>query len=148
MSSSNKQIVEKVNAAFAQGNVEGFLSQCADDVEWTMVGEKPIKGKDAIRKWMTSMGPEVPKFTVTNLLADGDFATCYGDMTMRDKDGKVIPVFLLRHLPVPEWEGCGATGLRDEERTSTRDGLSLRGPWTPGQTLASGPDTTIGRRQT
>jgi ketosteroid isomerase-like protein len=91
MSSSNKQIVEKVNAAFAQGNVEGFLSQCADDVEWTMVGEKPIKGKDAIRKWMTSMGPEVPKFTVTNLLADGDFATCYGDMTMRDKDGKVIP---------------------------------------------------------
>ena len=91
MSSSNKEIVEKVNAAFAQGNVEGFLSQCADDVEWTMVGEKPIKGKDAIRKWMTSMGPEVPKFTVSNILADGDFATCYGDMTMRNKDGKVIP---------------------------------------------------------
>jgi len=91
MSSSHKEIVEKVNAAFAQGNVEGFLSQCADDVEWTMVGEKPIKGKEAIRKWMASMGPEVPKFTVNNILADGDFATCYGDMTMRDKDGKVIP---------------------------------------------------------
>ena len=91
MSLNNKEIVERVNAAFAQGNVEGFLSQCADDVEWTMVGEKPIKGKDAIRKWMTSMGPEVPKFTVSNILADGDFATCYGDMTMRNKDGKVIP---------------------------------------------------------
>lgn len=90
MASSNKEIVEKVNAAFARGDVEGFLSQCVDDVQWTMVGETPVKGKDAIRKWMTSMGPEVPKFTVNNIVAEGDFATCYGDMTMH-KDGTVIP---------------------------------------------------------
>ena len=56
MSAKNKEIVEKVNAAFAEGSVEGFLSFCADDVVWTMVGDKTVKGKDAIRQWMASMG--------------------------------------------------------------------------------------------
>lgn len=54
MSAKNKEIVEKVNAAFAEGSTEKFLSFCADDVEWTMVGDKAVKGKDAIRQWMAS----------------------------------------------------------------------------------------------
>ncbi len=91
MSAKNKEIVEKVNAAFAEGNIEKFLSFCAEDVEWTMVGEKGVKGKDAIRQWMAAMAPkdsEPPKFTVTNVIAEGDFVTAHGDMTMKDKDGK------------------------------------------------------------
>jgi ketosteroid isomerase-like protein len=89
MSAKNKEIVEKVNAAFAEGSTEKFLSFCADDVEWTMVGDKTVKGKDAIRQWMASMGNmEPPKFTVDNVIAEGDFVTAYGDMTMKDKDGK------------------------------------------------------------
>ena len=92
MSAKNKEIVEKVNAAFAKGGVEGFLSFCADDVEWTIVGDKNVKGKDAIRQWMASMGGmEPPKFTVNNVIAEGDFVTASGDMTMKDKDGKVAP---------------------------------------------------------
>ena len=105
MSSKNKETVEKINAAFTQGSVEGFLSYCTDDVVWTMVGEKPFKGKDAIRKWMASMGTETPAFTVNNIVAEGDFVTCYGDMTMKEKDGKRVPYSVLRHLPVPEWQG-------------------------------------------
>jgi ketosteroid isomerase-like protein len=92
VSAKNKEIVEKVNAAFAEGGVEGFLSFCADDVEWTIVGDKTVKGKDAIRQWMASMGGmEPPKFTVNNVIAEGDFVTASGDMTMKDKDGKVAP---------------------------------------------------------
>ena len=45
MSATNKEIVEKVNAAFAAGNTAGFLSFCAEDVAWTMVGDKTVKGK-------------------------------------------------------------------------------------------------------
>jgi uncharacterized protein (TIGR02246 family) len=84
---NTKAIVEKVNAAFAQNNPEGFLSQCADDVTFTMVGDKTVKGKDAVRKWMASMGGEAPKFTVQQVIAEGDLATSYGDMTMKEKDG-------------------------------------------------------------
>jgi uncharacterized protein len=50
MSAKNKEIVEKVNAAFAEGRIEGFLSFYVDDVVWTMVGDKTVKGKDAIRQ--------------------------------------------------------------------------------------------------
>jgi uncharacterized protein len=88
MPANTKAIVEKVNNAFAQNNPEGFLSQCADDVAFTMVGEKTVKGKDALRKWMAAMNGEPPKFTAQNVLAEGDFATSHGEMTMKDKDGK------------------------------------------------------------
>jgi len=71
MSQKHKEIIEKVNAAFAKGSTEGFLSFCAEDVEWTMVGDKTVKGKDAIRQWMASMGDmEPPKFTVDNVIAE------------------------------------------------------------------------------
>jgi uncharacterized protein (TIGR02246 family) len=91
MSAKNKEIVRKVDAAFAENNVEGFLSFCADDVEWTMIGEKIVRGKDAIRKWMASMNAEPPKFTVANVIGEGDFVTAYGEMTMKDKDGETVP---------------------------------------------------------
>jgi len=91
MSAKNKEIVEKVNASFAEGGVEGFLSFCADDVTWTMIGNKTTKGKQAIREWMASMDMEPPAFTVENVIAEGDFVTAYGDMTMKEKDGKIVP---------------------------------------------------------
>ena len=91
MSAKNKEIVEKVNASFAEGSVEGFLSHCADDVVWTIVGNKTTRGKNAIREWMASMDMEPPKFTVDNIIADGDFVTAYGDMNMKEKDGKTAP---------------------------------------------------------
>jgi uncharacterized protein len=91
MSAKNKEIVEKVNASFAEGSVEGFLSFCADNVTWTMVGNKSVNGKNAIREWMASMDIEPPKFTVANIIGEGDFVTAYGDMTMKDKDGKTAP---------------------------------------------------------
>lgn len=91
MSAKNKEIVEKVNASFAEGEMEGFLSFCADDLVWTMVGSKTVKGKDAIREWMASMNIEPPKFTVDNIIAEGDFVITHGDMTMKEKDGKTVP---------------------------------------------------------
>lgn len=84
-----KEIVERVNAAFERGDVEGFLSQCADDVVWTMVGDKTVKGKRALREWMGSMPAEPPKFTVDAVIGDGDLATAFGDMTMKEKDGSL-----------------------------------------------------------
>lgn len=92
MSDQNKQIIEMVNAAFSENKIENFLSFCAEDVVWTMVGEKTVEGKDAIRKWMDSMKPaEPPKFTVNAVIGEGDFGMAYGDMTMKGKDGKEAP---------------------------------------------------------
>jgi uncharacterized protein len=89
MTENKKQIVETINAAFADNNPEEFLSNCTEDVVWTMVGEKTNKGKTAIREWMAQMKDmEPPKFTVDQMIADGDTVACYGDMSMKE-DGKL-----------------------------------------------------------
>jgi ketosteroid isomerase-like protein len=89
--STNTEIIEKVNAAFTKNDVEGWLSFCADDIEWTIVGEKSVKGKDAIRSWMASMDIEPPKFTVNRVITEGDSGVAHGEMTMKDKEGKTSP---------------------------------------------------------
>jgi ketosteroid isomerase-like protein len=40
---------------------------------------------------MSSFEGEPPSFTVTNLISDGDFVIAYGDMKMKEKDGKTAP---------------------------------------------------------
>ena len=91
MSTKNKEIFKKADAAFAEGSIDGFLSFCADDIVWTIVGDRTVKGKNAIREWMASMDMEPPTFTVHNVIAEGDLLTSNGDMTMKDKQGKVVP---------------------------------------------------------
>jgi uncharacterized protein len=88
MSENNKAILEAANAAIAEGNNEGFLSFCADDMEWTFVGDKTLKGKEGVRQWMTTTYIEPPKFRVAHLIAEGDFVTALGDITMKDEEGK------------------------------------------------------------
>ena len=87
MSQENKQIIEKVNAAFANNDVDGFLALCTDDLVWRMVGEKDFKGKAAVREFMGSGPSEAPQFTVENIIAEGDTVAAFGDMTMKGKDG-------------------------------------------------------------
>ena len=92
MSVTTKAIVEKVNAACAASSTEGCLACCADDVAWTRVGDTTVHGKDAMRHWMTSLGPmEPPQLTVHTVIAAGNVVTAYGDMTVQDKEGAVVP---------------------------------------------------------
>ena len=88
MSDKNKAILEEANAAIAQGNYEGFLSLCTDDTEWTFVGDRALKGKAAVRRWMATEYVEPPLNIVANLIAEGDFVTALGDLTIKDEDGK------------------------------------------------------------
>jgi ketosteroid isomerase-like protein len=89
MSANYKQIVEKINDSFSEGNIEGFLEHCKDDVTWRIVGEKTVTGKDATREFMKSTGGTIPDFTVDKIVAEGDSVVTYGDMTMTDpSDGK------------------------------------------------------------
>jgi uncharacterized protein len=87
----NKEIVEKINAAFARGKSDEFLALCADDFAWSMVGEKTVKGKDAVRDWLKTMPSEPPKFTINSVIGEGDSVVAYGDMMMKDKEGKTNP---------------------------------------------------------
>ena len=91
MSTSNKAMVEEANAAIAAGNYEGFLAFCADDTEWTFVGEQTLKGKEAVRQWMATTYEEPPKFAVAHMIAEGDFVVAIGTILTRDEDDQAAP---------------------------------------------------------
>ncbi|NEQ23859.1 MAG: nuclear transport factor 2 family protein [Microcoleus sp. SIO2G3] len=90
MSEKNKAILEAANAAVAEANYEGFLSFYTDDTDWTFVGDMTLRGKEAVRQWMTTTYTEPPKNRVATLIAEGDFVTAIGDITVKDEDGQEI----------------------------------------------------------
>ena len=87
MSAKNKETLLAGNDAIAAGNHEGFLQHCTDDTEWVFVGEQTLKGKEAVRRYMAETYSEPPTVTVDTLIADGDFLTVVGEITLKDKDG-------------------------------------------------------------
>lgn len=89
MSEKHKAILLEGNAAISKGDNEGFLAFCADDTEWTFVGDQTLKGKEAVRQYLAKAYIEPPKFTVENLIAEGDFLTAVGEITLKDAGGKV-----------------------------------------------------------
>ena len=92
MAANRKQIVERINEAFAENNLEKVLASCTDDLTWTMVGDSTVRGKAAIREWMASMSPQPPEFTIQHTVAEGDFVITRGDMMMPEKkNGPWIP---------------------------------------------------------
>jgi uncharacterized protein len=88
MSETHKTILEKANDAIAEGDFEGFLNFCTEDTKWTFVGDKTVKGKEAIRQWMANTYKEPPTFRVHRMIAEGDFVTALGEITLKDEEGK------------------------------------------------------------
>lgn len=86
----NKQTLELANAAVTEGDNEGFLSYCTEDTEWTFVGEQVLKGKDAVREYMTKVYVEPPKFMVEHLIAEDDFVTAIGKISMKGEEGNWV----------------------------------------------------------
>ncbi len=90
MNLNNKAILATANAAITAGDNERFLSFCTDDTEWTFVGDMTLQGKEAVRQYMATAYLEPPKFIVENLIAEGEFVTALGKISMNDKTGKTI----------------------------------------------------------
>ena len=89
MSEANKAVLERANAAVVKGDYEGFLSHCTEDVVWAFVGDRTLKGKEAVRKYMKANYIEPPRFRVHHLIAEGDFVTAIGDIDIKDETGKM-----------------------------------------------------------
>jgi ketosteroid isomerase-like protein len=87
VTAANKRTLERANAAIAAGDHEGFLTCCTDDTQWTFVGDTTIRGKAALREWMAEAYREPPRFDVHRMMAEGDFVTALGEITLKDEDG-------------------------------------------------------------
>jgi uncharacterized protein (TIGR02246 family) len=98
MPENHKEILQKANAAIQQGDYEGFLAFCTEDTEWTFVGDRTLKGKEAVRQWMAAEYQEPPKFEVHHLIAENDFVAALGEITLKDEAGKAA-----RHAYCDVW---------------------------------------------
>jgi ketosteroid isomerase-like protein len=87
MPDTHKEVLRQANEAIARGDYEGFLAFCTEDTEWTFVGDRTIRGKKAVRQWMADTYREPPAFTVHRMVAEGDFVTALGEITLKDEDG-------------------------------------------------------------
>ena len=102
MSANNKSVLEQANAAVTRGDYEGFLSFCTDDTLWTFVGDRVLKGKEDVRRWMAeaySQGP--PELTVDHLIAEGEFLTAVGVVTTSGQGREERSLRVLRRVAVP-----------------------------------------------
>lgn len=73
-----------------QGDHEGFLACCVDDLVWTTVGQDSLTGKAAVRAWMRDNYASPPSFTVDELIADGDLVVALGTIEV-EVDGAPAP---------------------------------------------------------
>lgn len=87
---NNKLILQKANAAIAGGDYEGFLSYCTEDTEWIFIGDETLKGKEAVKAYMTKAYIEPPIFDVEQLIAEGEFVTAIGKISLKNEQGKLI----------------------------------------------------------
>lgn len=88
MSKENESILLKGNEYISAGNYEGFLEFCTEDTVWEFIGEQTLKGKTAVRSYMTENYIMPPKFHVKTLVAQNDYVTAVGEIEIKDKDGK------------------------------------------------------------
>ena len=87
---TNKAILEKANAAIVKGNYEEFLSFCTDDTKWTFVGDQTLQGKEQVRQYMATAYQEPPKFMVEKFIAEGEFVTAVGKISMKNGNGTIV----------------------------------------------------------
>ncbi|MET0591277.1 MAG: nuclear transport factor 2 family protein [Polyangiaceae bacterium] len=87
MSKNHKQTLKEANAAIVAGDFEGFLERCTEDTEWIFIGDETLSGKTAVREWMRKAYKSLPRFNVTQLIAEGNIVVAIGQITVRDEDG-------------------------------------------------------------
>lgn len=86
MSLANKDILLKANASVTEGNNEGFLAYCTNDVVWEFVGDQKLSGKDAIAKYMKETYIEPPVFDIETVIEEGDYVSVVGKISLKDEN--------------------------------------------------------------
>ena len=77
-----KQILRKLNEAFAESNIDFLIENVTDDIEWTAVGDFSVKGKEQFIKTMEKIKSDDPfKLEIENIITHGNSAAVNGKMT-------------------------------------------------------------------
>lgn len=84
--------VKDVYNRFAEGDIDGFLALCADDIEWVVNGPailekcKAFKGRSGVQQFLSILGEswQFSSFTPRQFIAEGDTVVVLGEETGSD----------------------------------------------------------------
>src|SRR5690606_31076247 len=82
-------LLKTANEALEKGDIDGFLSFCTDDTEWVFIGEKTLKGKEAVKQYLEEAYTETTQFTIERMIEEGDFVVQVGEISFENKNGEV-----------------------------------------------------------
>lgn len=84
---TKEKLLQKINEAFSNNEIDFIVENVTDDIEWTAVGDFTVKGKEQFVDAMKKMASDVPfKLEIKNIITHGDSAAADG--VMQSPDGK------------------------------------------------------------
>lgn len=85
---AKEEFLQKFNEAFVQNDINYIIDSTTDDVIWTMVGDKTIRGREELAKSMNEMKDTSGlQIYVDAMIVEGDWAAVDGNMSFEDKEG-------------------------------------------------------------
>ncbi len=85
---------KKISEEFSKGNFSATYNHFADDIEWRIIGDKTIKGKENTiifcNKMMVEMGTS--KLNNTNVIAENNYVAIEGNCNFTNEEGKAAAV--------------------------------------------------------
>ncbi|MFK7830047.1 MAG: limonene-1,2-epoxide hydrolase family protein [Congregibacter sp.] len=123
--SDKRRVVEAIIAAWKKKDVDGVLFQLTDDVEYHfLVGERPLIGKDWVRKFLNKFGDHIGSenhWRIRRSAESGDALLVEGIDDYVDVDGQRIcypymGIFEFRDGRVCDWRDYADGGMIARQR--------------------------------
>lgn len=91
MKNAKEDFILKFNEAFQKEDID-FITECfTEDMEWEMVGDTTIKGRDNIPVFFEAMsdGDKMESYTIQTLITHGKNASANGILKMKSANGTI-----------------------------------------------------------
>lgn len=83
-----EQFLRHINEAFAKSDIDFIIENVADDIEWTVMGDFSLRGKEAFIEALQKMASDEPfVLEIQNIITHGDSAAVDGQM--KSPDGNI-----------------------------------------------------------
>lgn len=87
---TTEKFLRDINEAFASNNSGFIIENVTEDIEWSIVGDSSIKGKENFKKTLKDMEvPENMKLEISNILVQEEIAVVEGYIDMGKMSGKL-----------------------------------------------------------
>ena len=82
-----QRFIQELTILFASYEVQKLKQYFTEDIEWKLIGDEPIVGKNSITKALHEMsGIKTVQLTINSIIAQGQEASTYGEMVMDNGD--------------------------------------------------------------